>query len=307
MRIVSLVPAATEILAEIGLQDELVGVGADSDWPPELHLLPHVTRGVRHQPGTSTLRERLMAVTHGLGAGLGADPAAIAALAPDLIITQSRCRACGVSVRPTAGAPELQGIPVVDLEATSLEGIFNAITTIGAMTEAEDDAIDLVESLRARLGVIEEAVQDRRYGGHAPPRVVALQRLNPPATASHWLPEQVRRAGGWEVLADPEGPSVETSWEAIAEVDPEFLIIAPADSRLNVARPLWEKAPRPALWLDISAVRAGRVFMVDGPPYFGRPGPRVIDGIEMLAEILDPDQFIETSPPGSWTPLDTSF
>jgi iron complex transport system substrate-binding protein len=303
MRIVSLVPAATEILAEVGLGAELVGIGADSDYPADLAPLAHVTRAVPHQSGTSTARERLAAFTHGIAPGLAADPAAIAALAPDLVITQSRCRACGVAVRPVAGAPELQGISIVDLEATSIEGIFNAITTIGAMTESEDDAIDFVESLRARLGVVEEGVAERRFAGRPPHRVVVLQRLDPPATAGHWVPEQVRRAGGWEVLGEAGAASVETTWEAIAEVDPEFLLLAPADSRINVARPIWDRAPRPRLWQEISAVRSGQVFLLDGPPYFGRPAPRVIDGMELLAEVLDPDHFIETSPPGSWTPL----
>ena len=107
----------------------------------------------------------------------------------------------------------------------------------------------------------------------------------------------------WEVLGDAGTASADTTWEAIAEMDPQLLLLAPADSRINPARAAWTGAPRPDAWQEISAVRRGQVFLLDGPPYFGRPGPRLIDGIELLAELLDPDHFVETSPAGSWTPL----
>jgi iron complex transport system substrate-binding protein len=303
MRIVSLVPAATEILCEIGLADELVGISADSDWPPDLPDIPHATRADPDADPAVGSPARLVAVTHGIIPGLVADLPAIAALAPDLVVTQSRCRACGVLVRPVGPPGALSpAITVLDLEATSIEGILNAITTVGAMTEAEDEAVDFVESLRVRLGVIEEAVERRRITGRRARRVVALQRLQPPASAGHWLPEQIRRAGGWEVLGEAGGPSAETTWDAIAEVDPEVLLLVPADLRINVARTLWSRAPRPGRLDDIAAIRSGQFFLLDSP-YFSRPGPRAIDGIELLAEVLDPDGFIETSPPGSWTPL----
>ncbi len=302
MRIVSLVPVATEILCEIGLADELVGISADSDWPSDLREIPHVTR-IDPDPATLDGSGRLVAFTHGIVPGLVADPAAIAALAPDLVVTQSRCRACGVLVRPAGPPGALRSeITLLDLEATSIEGIFNSITTVGAMTETEDEAVDLVESLRIRLGVIEEAVERRRMSGRRARRVVALQRLLPPAAAGHWLPEQIRRAGGWEILGEAGGLAAPSTWETVAEVDPEVLLLIPADLRINVARTLWDRAPKPDAWDEIAAVRSGQVFLLDSP-YFSRPGPRAIDGIELLAEVLDPDAFIETSPPGSWTPL----
>ena len=309
MRIVSLLPSVTEIVCEIGLTEELVGISADSDWPPEIRDLPLVTLPL---PGSASVPSatpdpvaRLLVLTHGTAPAVVVDSTALAALQPDIILTQERCRACGIALRPVGpAAAGLATAPqVVSLEPISIEGIFNAITTVGAMTEAEDDAIDLVESLRARLGVIEQMVEQRRDAGHRARRVVALQRLDPPATAGHWVPEQIRRAGGWELLGEAGQPSAETSWEAIQEVDPEVLLLMPADLRISVARAVWERTLRPAFWGELAAVRAGQVFLIDGPAYFARPGPRVIDGIELLAEVLDPDGFIGTSPSGSWTPL----
>jgi iron complex transport system substrate-binding protein len=311
MRIVSLLPSVTEIVCEIGLTEELVGISADSDWPPEIRDLPLVVRPSSGEPFVEQRSDplaRLHGLTHGVAPSMTVDPAALAALEPDVILTQERCRACGIVIRPAAAAAAgLAPAPeVVSLEPTSVEGIFNAITTVGAMTEAEDDAIDLVEALRARLGAIEQMVEQRRDAGHRARRVVALQRLDPPATAGHWVPEQIRRAGGWELLGEAGQPSAETSWEAIRDLDPDVLLLMPADLRMSVARAVWERTPRPAFWSELAAVRAGQVFLIDGPPYFARPGPRVIDGIELLAELLDPDGFVDASPPGSWTPLGDS-
>lgn len=311
MRIVSLVPSATEIVCEIGLIGELVGISADSDWPPDVRDLPLVTRSAAdagEAPPPLDPDHRLQIAAHGVGPGQAVDVEALLALRPDLVLTQERCRACGVLLRslPSPAAGLTAGPQIVTLEPTSIEGIFHAITTVGAMTEAEDAAIDLVESLRARLGAIEQMVEQRRDAGHRARRVVALQRLDPPATAGHWVPEQIRRAGGWELLGDAGQRSVETSWEAIREVDPEVLLLMPADLRISVARARWERLPRPGFWAELAAVRTGQIFVVDGPAYFARSGPRVIDGIELLAEVLDPEGFVETSPPGSWAPISQS-
>jgi iron complex transport system substrate-binding protein len=171
------------------------------------------------------------------------------------------------------------------------------------MTETEDDAIDLVESLRERLGAVEAIVEARRDAGRPARRVVALQQLDPPAVVGHWVPEQIRRSGGWDLLGDAgSGPAV-TTWEAIQDVDPDVLVLMPADLGLEAGLAVWERTPLPGFWGEISAVRAGQVFLVDGPGLFARPGPRVIDGIELLAELLDPDAFVGLASPGSWAPL----
>ncbi len=308
MRIVSLLPSATEIVCAIGLGDELVGVTHECDWPPEVLGKPVVTRSVYDLVGTPsrTIHQLVDSAVHGGSSLYSLDDEALEATQPDLILTQELCNVCAVSYREVnAVAREIDAdIKVVSLEPTSLEGIFNTITTVGALTESEDAAVDLVEALRSRLGSVEQTAQRRRDRGHVPPRIVALEWLDPPFAVGHWVPEQIRRAGGWDLLGDPGERSVETSWTNVRDVDPEMLVLMPCGFHLADTVTEWERTPRPAFWDELNAVRSGQVFAVDGSAYFSRPGPRVVDGIELLAEIFDPDAFIDTAPAGSWTPLD---
>ncbi len=191
---------------------------------------------------------------------------------------------------------------IVSLDPISLEGIFHSITTIGAMTEAEDDAMGLIEALREELGGMEQQVVVRHDQGRRPKRVVVLQGLAPLIASGRWVPEQVRRSGGWDLLGREGEPAAPTSWEAILDVDPEMLMLAPASLTLLEAQAQWRRLDKPEFWPELEAVRRGQVFFLE-PVYFTRPGPRVVDGIGMLAEIFDPDAFVDTSPLSSWTPL----
>jgi iron complex transport system substrate-binding protein len=307
MRIVSLLPSATEIVCAIGLGDELVGVTHECDWPPEVVGKPVMTRSVHdlHDASSRDIHRLVTASVHGGSSLYALDEEALAAAEPDLILTQELCRVCAVSYREVNEVARAidADITVVSLEPTSIEGILNTITTVGAMTESEDDAIDLVESMRERLGAVESAVAARREGGRPPIRVASLEWLDPPFAAGHWVPEQVRRAGGWDVLGAEGERSQETSWDAVAEVDPEVLILMPCGFHLAETVEEWGRTPLPTWYRELPAVRSGQVFAVDGSAYFSRPGPRVIDGIELLAEILDPDAFEEIAPVGSWTPV----
>ena len=307
MRIVSLLPSATEIVCAIGLADELVGVTHECDWPPSALGRPVMTRSVHDFGATPsrTINEIVNAAVHGGSSLYALDEEALAAAEPDLILTQELCEVCAVSYRDVNEVARAidAGIRVVSLEPTSIEGIFNTMTTIGAMTESEDAAVDLVEALRARLGSVERGVQKRRDNGFESPRVVGLEWLDPPFAVGHWVPEQIRRAGGWDLLGEAGERSVETTWRAVREVDPEMLVLMPCGYDLADTVDEWANVPRPPMWHDIEAVRRGQVFAVDGSAFFSRPGPRVIDGIELLAEIFDPDAFVDFAPPGSWTPV----
>ncbi len=307
MRIVSLLPSATEIVCAIGLGDELVGVTHECDWPPEAVGKPVMTRSVRPMPGATSrdIHRSVTAAVHGGSSLYALDEAALAAAEPDLILTQELCRVCAVSYREVNDAARAidADITVVSLEPTSIEGILNAIATVGAMAEAEDEAMELVGSLRERLGAIEALVETRRDSGRPPIRVVGLEWLDPPFAAGHWVPEQIRRAGGWDLLGADGERSVETTWDAVAEVDPEMLILMPCGFHLPETVSEWARTPKPSWYRELTAVHRGQVFAVDGSSYFSRPGPRVIDGIELLAEILDPDAFVDTAPIGSWTPI----
>ena len=307
MRIASLLPSATEIVCALGLGDELVGVTHECDWPPEVIGKPVLTRSVHDLSTASSLDiHRLVSDSiHGGSSLYALDEDALEAAHPDLILTQELCQVCAVSYREVNEVARAidAAITVVSLEPTSIEGILNTISTVGAMTDAEDEAVELVESLRTRLGIVETRVHERRKEGHEPPRIVGLEWLDPPFAVGHWVPEQIRRAGGWDLLGQDGEASRETDWLAVAEVDPEMLVLMPCGFHLAETVAEWGRTPQPIGWKQMEAVRRGNVFAVDGSAYFSRPGPRVFDGIELLAEIFDPDAFVETSPPGSWTPL----
>ncbi|HEY7591232.1 MAG TPA: ABC transporter substrate-binding protein [Candidatus Limnocylindrales bacterium] len=307
MRIVSLLPSATEIVCALGLVDDLVGITHECDWPPSIAGKPPMTRSVHDLAGARSreIHDVVGAAVHGGSSLYALDEAALAEAAPDLILTQELCRVCAVSYHEVNEvAREIDAaIRVVSLEPTSLEGIFNTITTVGALTESEDAAVDLVETLRTRLGAVEATVQDRRRGGFPAPRVVALEWLEPPFAVGHWVPEQIRRAGGWDLLGAPGERSAKTTWRSVTDVDPEMVVLMPCGFHLDETLKEWARTPRPPGWAEVEAVRRGQVFAVDGSAYFSRPGPRVIDGIEMLAEIFDPNTFVEVAPPGSWTPV----
>jgi iron complex transport system substrate-binding protein len=305
MRIVSLLPAATEIVWALGLSDDLVGVSHACDYPPAVTRRPVVTQvaaAVEGAPAHRVHELAAAAAAGGAAAGLvKVDLEALAALRPDLVLVG----APGRGERDEPGLREAVGpdASIVTLAPTSLEGIFHAIATVGAMTDAEDEAVGLVEILRERLADVEEVVEERRDEGHHAPRVVALDWLDPLSAAGLWVPEQVRRSGGWEVLGSDGEPSRATTWEAVAEVDPEMLLLVPCGMHLADTLRAWRATPRPSSWSELSAVRRGQVFALDGSAYFSRPGPRVIDGIELLAEIFDPSAFVDLAPAGSWVPV----
>lgn len=307
MRIVSLLPSATEIVCAIGLADELVGVTHECDFPSEAVGKPIMTRGVHDLGATSSrdIHRLVTASVHGGSSLYALDDDALAAAHPDLIVTQELCRVCAVSYREVSEVARMidADITVVSLEPSSLEGIFNTIATVGAMAEAEDAAVDLVESLRERLGALEAKVQARRDAGRRSPRVVGLEWLDPPFAVGHWVPEQIRRAGGWDLLGADGERSVQTTWDAVGQVDPEMLLLMPCGFHLAETVAEWARTSRAPGYSGLAAVRREQVFALDGSSYFSRPGPRVIDGIELLAEIFDPDAFVDVSPPGSWTPV----
>ncbi len=305
MRIVSLLPAATEIVWALGLADDLVGISHACDFPPGVARRPIVTRLAAALEGAPAHRVHEIAAAASSGTAPGlvtVDAAALAALRPDLVLVGRPGRGGRDEDRKLRDAvgPDAS---IVTLEPSSLEGIFHAIATVGAMTDAEDEAVGLVEILRERLADVEEVVEERRDEGHHAPRVVALDWLDPLSSAGLWVPEQVRRAGGWEVLGGDGEPSRPTTWEAVAEVDPEMLLLVPCGMHLADGVRSWRASPRPRAWSEMAAVRRGQVFVLDASAYFSRPGPRVIDGIELLAEIFDPAAFVDLAPAGSWVPV----
>jgi iron complex transport system substrate-binding protein len=307
MRIVSLLPAATEIVFALGLGRRLVGVDHTSDRPPEAAGRTVVTRPRKRRAARrSRTVHRTLAEARASGTSLvDLDVDRLVALRPDLILVGERGdpelaarSAVDVAVAELGG-----DVSVVTLAPSSFEGILHSITTVGAMTGAEAPAMRQVERMRGRLGRLERKVQRRREAGRPPTRVVALDWLDPPFAAGRWLPELVRRAGGWELLGREGEPSSETSWAAVREVDPEMLLLLPRGLDIHQAVAEWARTTRPRWWRTLGAVQRGQVFVLDGAGYFERPAPRIVDGVAMLAEILDPDAFVDVAPPASWTPV----
>ena len=201
------------------------------------------------------------------------DEEALAAVEPDLILTQELCHVCAVSYREVNEVARRidADITVVSLEPTSIEGILHTITTVGAMAEVEDAAIDLVEALlRERLGAVEQRVVDAARAGQRPPRVVGLEWLDPPFAVGHWVPEQIRRAGGWDLLGSDGDKAHQTTWDAVAEVDPEMLFLMPCGFHLAETIDEWGGTPKPPLDRGAPAVPRGAVFALDGSAYFSR-------------------------------------
>ena len=308
MRIVSLLPSATEIVCAIGLEDELVAVTHECDWPPSVVGKPVVTRDASGGTGVGSreIHERVTAAMHGGSSLYELDEAALAAAEPDLILTQELCRVCAVSYREVNEVARRidADITVLSLEPTSIEGIFHTITTVGAMTEAEDAAIDLVEALRERLAAVERTVatptrcRRPRAAGRGP-------RVAGPAVLGRSLGSRAdptgRRLGPaghrWR-----QGPAERRGMPSPRSI-PRCCSSCPAGSTSPRRSREWERWTSPSGCRTCQRSRRGAVFAVDGSAYFSRPGPRVIDGIELLAEIMDPAAFVDIAPPGSWTPV----
>ena len=294
MRIVSLLPAATEIVFALGLGDELAGVTEACTFPFEALGLPIVARTTTDPRAADARAPRLVL-----------DDIALRAAEPDLVIAGGAPGGGSVGYREASEAVVRLGLDaeVISLDPSSIEGVLNAIQAVGAMTEAEDEAMDVALGLRERLHSVERIVLGRREHGFVPPRVIVLEGLEPPVAVGRWVPEQVRLAGGWELLGREGEAPAPTTWDAVQEMEPQVLVLALKGLHLATVRERWERMPRPARWAALPAVAAGRVFAVDGPACFDHPGPRVIDGIEVLAELIDPAAFDGMAPPDTWARL----
>ena len=281
MRIVSLVPYATEIVFALGLGDELVGRTHACDYPSEVGGVPVVTTRVSDRRGHHL--DRLL----------------LGRLAPDLVLADGSEDEPIVEYDEASSAVGgLSGeATLVALAPQSVEGMFNSIVTIGAYTESEYEAVGLVEVLRERLASVQRGFTS------AARRVVVLEGLEPPMTAGRWVPEMVRRAGGWELLGREDEPPVATTWEQLREVEPQVLVLALRDADAMGAMRALATARLPDWFDELEAVRDGSFFAVDGHGLFSRPGPRMIDGIAVLAELFEPEIYAGAGPVGAWLPL----
>jgi iron complex transport system substrate-binding protein len=299
MRICSLLPGATETVFALGLGDHVVGVTHECDHPADAKNKRVMVRSAIDSARMSSqeIDQRVSEILR-VGKGLYTiDEAALLDAAPDLIVTQGLCDVCALNYDDVVKAAELLARPsrILSLNPHSLADVLDDIRRIGEATERSADADTLVADLTARIARIAHGAPASR------PRVVCLEWFEPLYTAGHWVPEMVALAGGEDMLGRPGEPSANIEWESVVEARPEIVLLMPCG--FDTRRAVKESAPLRALrgWNDLPAVKAGNVYALNGSAYFSRPGPRLVNGLEILARIIHPD-----TDPSEISPADTA-
>jgi iron complex transport system substrate-binding protein len=286
VRIVSLVPSATEMLFAIGAGDEVVAVTHECDFPPEALDLPKITQDVIG-PGLEAreIDAAVRSLTESGRAIYELDEHLLARLRPDLIVTQALCAVCAVSVDDVrAVAERMDPAPeVLSLDPMTLGEVLSDVRTLAQHVDRKDEAVDLVQQAAGRIDRVRLAVRD------APrPRVLALEWLDPVFVAGHWVPQLIDYAGGDDVLGFSGEKSEVFTWEQVTAAEPEVIVVMPCGYDA-------ERAQEEAYDYgdELEAVGAARVYAVDASALFSRPSHRLVDGLETLAHILHPDRVPE--------------
>jgi iron complex transport system substrate-binding protein len=291
IRIVSLLPSTTEIVCALGLEAALVGITHECDYPPSVVNKPRLTSSrISHETMSSKEIDHAVRTNlDGHGSIYDLDETKLHELKPDLILTQELCEVCAVSYKTVERAARMfsADVEVVSLEPNTIGDIFENIRLVGELTGRKDEADKLVGELNSRLDRVRESTAqiDRR------PRTLMLEWLEPAFAPGHWVPEQVEIAGGDHGFGRAGQRSVTTTAEEISAYAPEVIVLIPCGYyKEDILRQL-PGANLPAGWNDLPAVKAGQVWATDATSYFSRPGPRVVEGVEILARILHPEIF----------------
>jgi len=274
-RIVSLLPSATEIVCALGLEDRLVGISHSCDYPERIANRPRLTRPRTSLEGLSSgeIDAAVRAALRDYGSVYEIDIDGLTALEPDLILTQGICDVCAVPEKQVIAS--FEGTKVLTLDAHDLAAILSSIRDVGCATGAVEQAEDCVADMQRRI----EAVR-ARTAGRPRPRVLALEWLDPPYVPGHWVPEMIDLAGGELVAGITRRPSYRMEWSQLRELEPEIVLIMPCGFNLDETR---REAER---YADLLRGLAAQVHLLDASAYFSRSGPRVVDGLEMLASAI---------------------
>jgi iron complex transport system substrate-binding protein len=289
MRIVSLLPAATEILYAVGAGDSVVGVTHECDFPAEAAAKPALIRprvdAAAHPAEVDRQVRELVGRRENIYA-LDAD--LLLRLEPDLIVTQDLCHVCALS--PDDLAATLARFPagrqpkVLSFTPRSLAEIWEGIRQIGEAADRESEGRALAEWLALEVGTVQQAVAETAFR----PRVLCLEWFDPPYVAGHWVPEMVRLAGGVDILGQAGMPSLAVRWQDAISARPDIVILMSCGYDLERNINVWRSTEPPPRWSEVPAVKNGLVYAVDANAYFSRPGPRVSDGVALLATLLHP-------------------
>jgi iron complex transport system substrate-binding protein len=302
-RIVSFLPSATEMACALGLSDQLLGITHECDYPPQIMGKPVVVRGVLPIESMSQA-EIDVAVTQRLRDGLSlyrVEEALMQDIAPDLILTQDLCQVCAPSGNEISQL--LTSLPskpqVLWLTPRNIEEIFGNLRELGEATGRSEAAEALIADGRARLARVEAATRALV----SRPRVFCLEWMDPVYCCGHWVPEMVRIAGGFDKIGREGTDSVRVPWKDVVEWKPEVLVVMPCGFDLEKTVNEAQRLTAYPGWSDLPAVRDRRVYAVDANSYFARPGPRVVEGTELLAHLLHPDLFEWNGPASAFRPL----
>ena len=292
-RIVSLLPAATEIAAALGLMGDVVGVSHECDFPIEANTRPRVTRCPIHNAGLSSreVDEWVRRALRENGTIYEIDEALLRELRPDVILTQQLCDVCAIGYGTVAGlAATLPGPPqMVNLEPSSLSDIFADIRRVAEVCDVNKRGNGIIEELSRRV----EAVRARVGGIPERPSCFLMEWVDPPFCSGHWGPELVEIAGGYDSLGRKHQPSAQISWEQVLQARPEVIVLALCGLGIERARQDYLLLKDFPGFDSLPAAQSGQIYLVDASAYFARPGPRIVDSLEILASILHPQEFPE--------------
>ncbi len=297
MRICSFLPGATEIVYELGLGDSLHGVSHECDYPEDARSKPRV---VKSRVDTSRLPSREIDRIVSEMASRGeriyeVDQDVLEQASPDVVLTQQLCEVCAISLEDVEEAvAHLTPRPrLVSLDPHNLDDMLEAITEVGEHTNAETKAGTLVTDLHWRI----DAVSAQSSTAGSRPRIACIEWLDPLIAAGHWIPEMVAAAGGDDVLSQPGGPSRRIEFDELAASAPDAIVLMPCGLDVETAHSEFSSLRNLDRWRELPAVRAGRVYAVDSGALFTRAGPRLVDGLELLAQLLHPDLFPDPPDP----------
>jgi iron complex transport system substrate-binding protein len=298
LRVVSLLPAATEIAAALGLMDQVVGVSHECDFPEEANARPRVTHCPVHNAGLTSgeVDHWVRRALRDNGTIYTIDEALLRELRPDVILTQKLCDVCAVGYGTVARLAEtLPGPPrVMNLEPTSFSDIFDDIRHVAEACGVPERAEKLVASLFERVDIVRLRAKRVLHR----PRSFLMEWVDPPFCSGHWGPELVETAGGHDLLGHKHRPSAQIDWREVIDARPEIMVLALCGYNIDRARRDYELLRRFPNFEALPAAHDGKIYLVDASAYFARPGPRIVDTLEILAGILHPREFPEFSSRG---------
>lgn len=301
MRIVSLLASATEIVCALGLEEHLVAISHECDYPAGVLDRPRASRARVEPTGLSSgeIDAAVRDAMQRFGSMYEVDEAVLRTAAPDLILAQEVCEVCAVptSLARQAAAALATRPAIVSLDAHTVEDILTSVLRVGAAAGVPARAAEVVRGLRTRLDEVR-----RRVAGLPCPRVLAIEWLDPPFAPGHWVPEMIDMAGGQCLMGTAARPSRAVEWSELADLDPDVVLVVPCGYDLDRSRAEADAHAEELRAVAGRAIAAGRAWVADASSYFNRSGPRVVDGVEILGRLLHEERFPDVGLAGRAVP-----